>query len=98
MRLELTAEGRDILLYPLQREPLVLEAKVTCNLGFVASKETECRQSVAYVDPDFGTFCGNILRLAAQSVRGPELEETRLEVRDQRSDTYSMGRPYPPWM
>lgn len=31
-----TSEGVDILLYPLQRQPLILEPEIAFNLGFIA--------------------------------------------------------------
>ena len=84
-----TSERLDIVSNPKQRKPLVLEAKVSIYLRLIAGQESDHRQAVPDVDPHFGALCGNVLRLRAQSVRGPELQVPEREMNDKRERVHN---------
>ena len=47
-----TSKFFNVLLNPLQCEPLILEPKIPVDLGLIACKETKHRKSVSNVNPD----------------------------------------------
>ena len=52
LHMTFTSKSFDVLLNPLQCEPLILESKIPVDLGLIACKESKHRESVSNVNPD----------------------------------------------
>lgn len=71
-----TSKCSDVVADPFQSHPLILEAKVSLDSGFVTGKKPEHGKTIANIDPDLGTFGSYVLSLALQTMWGSELEKT----------------------
>ena len=71
--IRIASKSADIILDPTQREPLILEAKVSGHVWSGAGKKSESRDAVANVNPKLVSLRSDVLRLAAEAVRRTKL-------------------------